>query len=94
MTVTEPLLHPAHDPVRSKKRKRGEEPPSPKQRKGQKVAGINALPWTEVSLPEGLDDAEGFFGLEEISDVEIARDERTGRVEYRVGEGIPDTAPH
>lgn len=94
MTVTEPLLRHAHDPVGSKKRKRGEEPPLPKQRKGQKVVGINALPWNVVSLPEGLDDAEGFYGLEEISDVEIARDERTGRVEYRVGEGIPDTAPH
>lgn len=94
MTATGPLARLAQDLTRSKKRKRAEETPSQKQRKGPKVVGVNALPWNEVSLPDNLDDAEGFFGLEEISDVEIAKDERSGRVEYRVGEGIPYTAPH
>ncbi|KAI4273053.1 MAG: hypothetical protein L6R38_006442, partial [Xanthoria sp. 2 TBL-2021] len=83
MTATGPLARPAQDSARSKKRKRAEETPSQKQRKGPKIVGVNALPWNEVSLPDNLDDAEGFFGLEEISDVEIAKDERTGRVEYR-----------
>jgi ATP-dependent RNA helicase DDX24/MAK5 len=56
----------------------------------QETAGLgprslDALPWNEVALPARLDDAEGFFGLEEVSDVEIVRDPNIGKVEYRVG---------
>ena len=32
------------------------------------------LVWKEVSLPDRLEDAEGFFGLEEIEDVEVFRE--------------------
>lgn len=35
----------------------------------------DALPWNEVELPEMHDDAEGFFGLEEIDDVRVIKDE-------------------
>ena len=34
----------------------------------------NELAWKKVTPPEQLDDAEGFFGLEEIDDVEVIRD--------------------
>lgn len=34
----------------------------------------DALPWNEVEMPEMFDDAEGFFGLEEIDDVDVVRD--------------------
>ena len=47
---------------------------------------LDALPWTAVSLPGRLEDAEGFFGLEEISDVELVRDAKIGKLECRVGE--------
>lgn len=50
-----------------------------------KLVTLEALPWNQVNLPDRLEDAEGFFGLEEISDVEVVRDENLGRVEYRVG---------
>ncbi|KAL8917553.1 MAG: hypothetical protein Q9172_005793 [Xanthocarpia lactea] len=83
MTAIEPSRRSAHDPTKSKKRKRAEESQSQKKRKSLKPAGVNALPWKEVPLPDNLDDAEGFFGLEEISDVELVRDEKLGRVEYR-----------
>lgn len=53
---------------------------------GSKAVEIDALPWGQAKLPDRLDDAEGFFGLEEISDVEVVRDPTSGRVEYRVGE--------
>lgn len=79
------------------KRRRLDSPTKPrkKQRKqasgldGQKAktVGLDALPWSQVKLPDRLDDAEGFFGLEEISDVEVVRDQKLGKVEYRVGEG-------
>ncbi|KAL8867530.1 MAG: hypothetical protein Q9174_005606 [Haloplaca sp. 1 TL-2023] len=49
----------------------------------RKVTSVNALPWTQATLPDTLDDAEGFFGLEELSDVEVVRDEENGRVEIR-----------
>ncbi|KAL8860662.1 MAG: hypothetical protein Q9178_003015 [Gyalolechia marmorata] len=83
MTATERSHRSAHDPTKLKKRKRVEEIPSQKKRKSPKPGGVNALPWKEVPLPDNLDDAEGFFGLEEISDVELMRDEKLGRVEYR-----------
>lgn len=50
-----------------------------------KSVSLDALPWTEVLLPDRFDDAEGFFGLEEIEDVEVVRDKILGRLEYRVG---------
>ena len=60
-------------------------------RKKQKSLFTKAIPlekldWKEVALPERLEDAEGFFGLEEIDDVEIHKDEATGAIQYRVDE--------
>ncbi len=46
---------------------------------------LAALPWTAVPLPDRFDDAEGFFDLEEIEDVEVVRDAKLGKLEYRVG---------
>ena len=46
---------------------------------------LDALPWTEVPLPDRFEDAEGFFGLEEIENVEVIRDSSLGKLEYRVG---------
>ena len=45
---------------------------------------IEQLPWEEVPFPERFDDAEGFFGLEEISDVEVERDESSRQVRYKL----------
>lgn len=93
MTATEPSRRFAHEPAKLKKRKRVDESQSQKKRKSPKPAGVNGLPWKEVPLPENLDDAEGFFRLEEISDVELVRDEKLGRVEYRVGKRISYRVP-
>lgn len=80
-------------------KKRSQKEASPNSRKRQKIlqksggsqkrAGLDprsldALPWNEVALPDRLDDAEGFFGLEEVSDVEVVRDPNLCNVEYRV----------
>jgi ATP-dependent RNA helicase DDX24/MAK5 len=35
---------------------------------------LDALPWNEVEMPEMFDDAEGFFGLEEVEGVEVVRE--------------------
>ena len=44
---------------------------------------IDQLPWKEVPFPERFDDAEGFCGLEEISDVEVERDESSRQLSYK-----------
>ena len=35
---------------------------------------LDSLPWNEVEMPDMFEDAEGFFGLEEVDDVEVIRD--------------------
>jgi ATP-dependent RNA helicase DDX24/MAK5 len=52
------------------------------------------LKWREVTLPDRLEDAEGFFGLEEIEDVEIVRDGDGKEVLFRPksGDQIKDEA--
>jgi len=69
----------AHQEPRKKRRTGGE-----KETKIDTTYSVDALPWNEVALPHKLDDAEGFFGLEEISDVEIVRESKAGKVEYKV----------
>ncbi|KAL8932566.1 MAG: hypothetical protein Q9211_006243, partial [Gyalolechia sp. 1 TL-2023] len=63
-----------------------------KERKESKTSvGLDALPWSEARLPDRLDDAEGFFGLEEVSDVEVVKDQQLGRLEYRLSRPAADT---
>lgn len=50
--------------------------------KGEAV-GLDKLPWNQVAV-DRLEDAEGFFGLEELSDVDIVRNPILGKVEYKV----------
>lgn len=63
----------------SKKRQKIE-PPTPAAAPAQysdvrkQPVAIDSLPWNEVQLPEMFDDAEGFFGLEEVEGVEVVRE--------------------
>ena len=64
------------------------------QKSDTKPVYLDTLPWHEVAFPEsGFEDAEGFFGLEEISDVEVVKDPKLGKVEYKVCQfsSIPST---
>ena len=47
------------------------------------AVGVDKLPWNQVAV-DRLEDAEGFFGLEELSDVDVVRDPTVGKVEYKV----------
>lgn len=40
----------------------------------KKVIDANSLKWKTVDIPEMFDDAEGFFGLEEVTGVEVVRE--------------------
>ena len=68
-----------------KKRKRsdgqGKRPKAPsanskrqKSNAGRRVTSVDSLAWKTVDVPEMFDDAEGFYGLEEVEGVEIVRD--------------------
>ena len=48
-----------------------------------RAVGLDRLPWNQVPVGR-LEDAEGFFGLEELSDVDVVRDPIFGKVEYKV----------
>ena len=58
---------------RSKKRQKIEPAKDGETVQKHRIA-VDALPWNEVEMPEMFDDAEGFFGLEEVEGVEIVRD--------------------
>ena len=47
------------------------------------AVGLDKLPWNKVAV-DRLEDAEGFFGLEELSDVEVVKDPTLGKVAYKV----------
>ena len=51
---------------------------------GGRTVLLNDLAWREVPFPDNFEDAEGFFGLEEISDVEVDRDASSGTVGYKL----------
>ena len=45
----------------------------PAATKPKRVVAVDDLPWKTVDVPEMHDDAEGFFGLEEVEGVDIVR---------------------
>lgn len=55
-----------------KKQKVRSQPRKP-VKKARHTVGIDSLQWTTSKLPDMLNDAEGFYGLEEVDDVEIVR---------------------
>ena len=40
----------------------------------KRPVALDALPWNEVEMPDMFEDAEGFFGLEEVEGVEVVRE--------------------
>ncbi|KAF2799165.1 ATP-dependent RNA helicase MAK5 [Melanomma pulvis-pyrius CBS 109.77] len=58
----------------------------------RKKVRLDELQWKEVTLPDRLDDFEGFFGLEEIDDVEVTKDVATGNVSFETAKSEMDIA--
>jgi hypothetical protein len=59
---------------RSKKRQKIDSAKDALQAVQKRPVALDALPWNEVEMPEMFDDAEGFFGLEEVDGVEVVRE--------------------
>jgi ATP-dependent RNA helicase DDX24/MAK5 len=65
---------------RSKKRQKIEAPKAKEnvtKEVTKRPVALDALPWNEVEMPEMFEDAEGFYGLEEVDDVEVVREGNT-----------------
>jgi len=60
----------ADRPVQKSKRQKVD----PAKNGAKKPVALDALPWNEVKLPDMFDDAEGFFGLEEVEGVEVVKE--------------------
>jgi ATP-dependent RNA helicase DDX24/MAK5 len=52
-----------------------------------RIFNIDELNWKEAQLPDRLDDAGGFFGLEEIEGVEVVRPRGKGQIKFKVCRG-------
>ena len=48
------------------------------------IVGVDELNWKEVALPDRMEDAGGFLGLEEIDGVDIVRSQGNGQVRFKV----------
>ncbi|OJJ45339.1 hypothetical protein ASPZODRAFT_70081 [Penicilliopsis zonata CBS 506.65] len=53
------------------------------------IVGVDDLNWKEVALPDRLEDAGGFFGLEEIDGVDIIRPQGNGEIRFKAVAGKP-----
>jgi len=59
-------------PVSAKRTKTSALPPKTKN-KTKRTVGVNSLRWSKAKLPDMFNDAEGFYGLEEVEGVEVVR---------------------
>jgi ATP-dependent RNA helicase DDX24/MAK5 len=69
--------HKAHKRQKVEKKAARPEIPIPKRK-----IRLDDLGWTQVSMPDRLEDFEGFYGLEEIEDVSIVKDPTTGHLSF------------
>lgn len=67
---------------KARKRQKLSQPAKAQTYSGPAIRG-DALKWKTVAIPNRLEDAEGFYGLEEIEDVDVVRDEASNRVMFR-----------
>ncbi|KAI6904111.1 P-loop containing nucleoside triphosphate hydrolase protein, partial [Hortaea werneckii] len=93
MTATESkkVLPPKVAAMKARKRKRLEggdvEPvnqakPQKPAKKAKTARRADDLAWRDVAMPDRMVNYEGFFGLEEVDDVEVVKDEKTGKISF------------
>jgi ATP-dependent RNA helicase DDX24/MAK5 len=76
--------------AKSRKRRRLSQTDNATTASDDGVFDADHLDWKAVQLPDRLDDAEGFFGLEEIEGVDILRSDAHGGVKFKVCKIILD----
>src|SRR5690242_2431269 len=70
----------AHKAHKRQKLEKGLKPTTTKQKRRVQ---LNDLGWKTVGMPDRLEDTEGFYGLEEIDDLEVVRDATTGNITFQ-----------
>ncbi|KAJ4988321.1 DEAD/DEAH box helicase [Stagonosporopsis vannaccii] len=77
----------AHNPPKAAhkahKRQKLEKTSKPAAKKQKRRVQLTDLGWKTVAMPDRLEDTEGFYGLEEIDDVEVVRDATTGNITFQ-----------
>lgn len=74
---------------RSKKRQKIEPVKNGSAKVEKRAVALDALPWNEVEMPDMFEDAEGFFGLEEVEGIEVIREGGTVKfVSYFDGQEV------
>ncbi|KAI2621331.1 DEAD/DEAH box helicase [Xylaria nigripes] len=63
--------------------------PRKSKTRNKRSVGINSLLWSKAKLPDMFNDAEGFYGLEEVDGVEVIRDSNN-IVEFRAAISTED----
>ena len=58
----------------STKRRKVQQSQQSQKKQPRRVVDLNSLQWRTVEVPEMFNDAEGFYGLEEIDGVDVVRD--------------------
>lgn len=70
--------------LQSKKRKKAAKADSANDNSWDGIVEIDDLNWKDVALPDRLEDAGGFLGLEEIDGVDIIRPQGSSEVRFKV----------
>ncbi|TGJ86420.1 hypothetical protein E0Z10_g2390 [Xylaria hypoxylon] len=69
----------------SAKRTKTSSAPNKSKKRAKRSIGIDSLSWSKAVLPDMFDDAEGFFGLEEVEGVEVVRGDGN-TIEFRTAD--------
>lgn len=77
----------AHNPPKAAhkvhKRQKLENAPKSLTKQQKRRVQLNDLGWKTVAMPDRLEDTEGFYGLEEIDDLEVIKDPTTGNITFQ-----------
>ncbi|KXL43058.1 hypothetical protein M433DRAFT_74642 [Acidomyces richmondensis BFW] len=68
--------------MKARKRRKLEEGRAPRKNEATDLSKVDDLCWKEVSMPDRLDDYEGFFGLQEVENVDVIKDASSGQVSF------------
>lgn len=75
--------------AQTNKRKKGANAGNATSQKDDGIVALDDLNWKAVPLPDRLEDAGGFFGLEEIDGVDIVRPDGRGEIQFKVRFVVP-----
>ncbi|KAK5125010.1 hypothetical protein LTR85_001201 [Meristemomyces frigidus] len=52
------------------------------KKKAKTASRVDDLAWKDISMPDRMEDYEGFFGLEEVDGVDVVKDASSGQISF------------